>query len=91
MIQQQIDSECAGVAFSINLINNCYDEAVINANYGLGESVVSGKVTPDTFIVDKINNKIIKTDIGTKQLTIKLLPNGGTTNLSNPPTKKIPA
>lgn len=33
IVQQQIDSEKAGVGFSINPLNNCYDEAVIDANF----------------------------------------------------------
>ena len=39
---KQINSEVSGVGFSINPINNDYDEAVINSNFGLGESVVVG-------------------------------------------------
>ena len=38
IVQQQVDADAAGVAFSLNPLNNCYDQAVINANYGLGES-----------------------------------------------------
>jgi pyruvate,water dikinase len=48
IIQEQIASDCSGVAFSLNPLNNCYDEAVINANFGLGETVVAGLVTPDS-------------------------------------------
>ena len=40
VVQQQIDSEVAGVGFSLNPLTNDYDEAVIEANWGLGESVV---------------------------------------------------
>ena len=67
VIQQQVDADAAGVAFSLNPLNNCYDEAVINANEGLGESVVSGEVEPDQFIVDKNSSEIIETRIGAKQ------------------------
>ena len=42
VIMKQINSEVSGVGFSINPINNDYDEAVINSNFGLGESVVVG-------------------------------------------------
>ena len=42
VVMTQIRSDSAGVAFSLNPLNNCYDEVVINANFGLGESVVSG-------------------------------------------------
>jgi len=78
VIQQQVDAERAGVAFSINPLNNCYDEAVINANYGLGESVVSGESEPDVFVVDKVKHKIIEEHIGRKQTIIVLDPEGGT-------------
>ena len=51
MVRSDIGS--AGVSFSIDPETG-YDKAiVINSNYGLGESVVSGVVLPDEFIVDK--------------------------------------
>ncbi len=78
IIQQQLDAESAGVAFSLNPLNNCYDEVVINANHGLGESVVSGGVDPDVFVVDKLKHEILSTRIGSKQAVITLSPAGGT-------------
>jgi rifampicin phosphotransferase len=79
VIQQQIDADSAGVAFSLNPLNNCFDEAVINANHGLGESVVAGEADPDVFVVDKIKREISETRIGGKQAVIKLNRQGGTT------------
>ena len=79
IVQQQVDAESAGVAFSLNPLNNCYDEAVINANHGLGESVVSGDVDPDVFVVDKLKQEIIEIRIGGKQTVITLNHTGGTT------------
>jgi phosphohistidine swiveling domain-containing protein len=67
------------VAFSLNPVNNCYDEAVINANHGLGESVVSGDADPDVFVVDKMKHEIIETRIGNKQAVVILNQAGGTT------------
>ena len=78
-IQAQVDAESAGVAFSLNPVNNCYDEAVINANYGLGESVVSGDTDPDVFVVDKLKREILSTRIGAKQAVTTLNQAGGTT------------
>ncbi|MBN1579762.1 MAG: hypothetical protein JXA89_03605, partial [Anaerolineae bacterium] len=72
IVQQQIASETSGVAFSMNPINNAYDEAVINANLGLGESVVSGLVTPDTFVVDKLSRTILERKVGAKEHTVWL-------------------
>ena len=55
IVQQQVNSQVAGVAFSLNPLNNDYDEAVIDANWGLGESVVAGMAEPDHFVIDKTN------------------------------------
>jgi pyruvate,water dikinase len=73
VVQQQVDADCAGVAFSLNPLNNCYDEAVINANYGLGESVVAGEVEPDVFVVDKVARTILDAQVGSKEVVITLL------------------
>ncbi|MEN8905897.1 MAG: PEP/pyruvate-binding domain-containing protein [Clostridiales bacterium] len=78
IIQNQIDSEVSGVGFSLNPLNNCYDEAVFNANNGLGESVVSGMVTPDEIIIDKHSGKELKYSIGSKDKVIRLNKKGGT-------------
>ena len=78
IIQIQLNSTTSGVAFSLNPLNNCYDEAVINANAGLGESVVSGMVTPDEFVVNKVTKDIVEKTVGVKEQFIELLPEGGT-------------
>ncbi len=78
IVQQLVDADSAGVAFSLNPLNNCFDEAVINANTGLGESVVNGETDPDVFIVDKNKRQILDTRIGGKQLVVTLDREGGT-------------
>jgi phosphohistidine swiveling domain-containing protein len=78
IVQQQINAESAGVAFSLNPLNNCYDEAVINANFGLGESVVAGEAEPDLFVVDKPTCRILEARVGSKQTVIQLDQTGGT-------------
>ncbi len=78
IVQQQVDADAAGVAFSLNPLNNCYDEAVINANYGLGESVVAGEAEPDLFVVDKPNRRVTTAKVGSKQTVIQLNQAGGT-------------
>ncbi|MEO6062963.1 MAG: PEP/pyruvate-binding domain-containing protein, partial [Thermoflexales bacterium] len=84
VVQQQVDADSAGVAFSLNPINNCFDEAVINANHGLGESVVSGDADPDVFVVDKLRGEIIETRIGAKQAIVTLNSAGGATRSTRP-------
>ena len=78
VVQQQIDSEVSGVGFSLNPLTNDYDEAVIDANWGLGESVVAGLASPDHFVVDKVSAKLVEKKLGAKQVSIWLGRDGGT-------------
>lgn len=77
VVQEMLNSESSGVAFSINPVTNSYDECVINANFGLGESVVSGKVTPDYFVVEKYARKILDKKLGSKDSAIFASDSGG--------------
>jgi len=77
VVQEQIDSEVAGVAFSLNPLNNDFDELLINANWGQGESVVAGSASPDQFVIDKIEGRVIGKELGRKQSSIWLDPDGG--------------
>ena len=83
IIQEQISSDVSGVGFSLNPLNNCYDEAVINASFGLGEAIVSGIVTPDTYIVEKHTNTILDLDIAEKKISLHLKNNGGIVQKNN--------
>lgn len=58
VVQTMVDARAAGVAFSVNPIDNNKNDIVIEASFGLGEAVVSGQVTPDLYIVHKDNLKI---------------------------------
>jgi len=84
VVQQQIPAQAAGVAFSLNPVNNCYDEAAINANFGLGESVVSGMVSPDSFVVDKLSRAILAKKAGKKETSVWLDLDGGTYHQPSP-------
>ena len=69
VIQKMVESEKAGVLFTVNPINRNPDEMQINASYGLGESVVSGKVTADSYLCDK-QGKVKSCQIGSKETQI---------------------
>lgn len=78
VVMEQIKSEVSGVGFSLNPVNNDYDEAVFNSNWGLGETIVAGLVTPDEFVVDKITRRVKQKSIGLKEFSIWLCSDGGT-------------
>ena len=58
VIQRMVNSEKSGVMFSINPATNNTEEIMIEAAFGLGEVVVGGEVTPDTYIIDKSSLQI---------------------------------
>ena len=65
-VQKMVNSKSAGVTFTLNPVTGNTNQIVIEGNYGLGEAVVSGAVTPDDFIVDKRTVKIVDRRISKK-------------------------
>jgi pyruvate,water dikinase len=83
IVQKQIASEVSGIAFSLNPANNCYDEAMVSASFGLGESIVAGQVTPDTFVVEKVKKQILERKVASKAFGLWLEDGGGTVERNN--------
>ncbi|MBT0160278.1 phosphoenolpyruvate synthase [Candidatus Bathyarchaeota archaeon A05DMB-2] len=67
-VQKMVNSRAAGVMFTINPVNGNPDEIVIEGSYGLGETVVSGAVNPDDFVVDKNTMKVKERRIARKTI-----------------------
>ncbi len=78
VVQIQILSTRAGVMFTIDPASGDRDRLVIEGSLGLGESVVSGQVSPDRYVIDKSDLHILKRDVKRKELVIEPLPDGGT-------------
>jgi len=53
VVQRMVNSDIAGVMFSVNPATNNESEIMIEAAFGLGEAVVGGELTPDTYLIDK--------------------------------------
>ena len=67
-VQKMANSFTAGVMFTLHPANGDRSVIVIDSNFGFGESVVSGEVTPDHFVVNKITLDIIDRTISQKQI-----------------------
>ena len=76
LVQQLVASDVSAVVFSANPITGSRDEIVINASWGLGESIVGGTVTPDTFIVRKSDLAVRERVIADKQRMSVSAPRG---------------
>ncbi len=77
-VQRMVDAQVAGVLFTANPLTGRRHQAVIDANPGLGEAVVSGAVNPDHFVVNAETGEIIERRPGDKRVVIRSTPGGGT-------------
>ena len=87
IVQLMVDSEKAGVMFS-SQPSTGEPLVVIEAAWGLGESVVSGSVSPDNYVVDRQTKKIVDRYIATKEIMITKDPKTLKTTTTKVPAKK---
>lgn len=66
VIQKMIESEASGVAFSVHPITEDRNQMIIEAGFGLGEAIVSGQITPDSYVVEKEPRNILDININTQ-------------------------
>ena len=88
-VQKMVNSRVAGVMFTINPVTGDRSEIMIEGNYGLGETVVSGIVSPDDFLLDKETLSIKSRRIASKTIMYKRDPvTGKTIHLDVPDDKR---
>lgn len=63
VIQKMIQSEVSGIAFSVHPVTQDYNQLIIEAGLGLGEAIVSGSITPDSYVVEKQPRRIADKNI----------------------------
>ncbi len=76
LVQQLVHADVSAVVFSADPCRGLADQVVINATWGLGESLVSGTVTPDLYIVGKQSMQLLESRIGDKQTMCVSCPEG---------------
>lgn len=76
LVQELVPATAAGVLFTLHPVTERVDQLVVNANYGLGESVVSGRAEPDTFVLEKSTGKIVEKRLGAKRTICRLADRG---------------
>lgn len=67
VVQKMIDSQVSGIAFSVHPVEEDYEKIIIEAGYGLGEAIVSGQITPDSYVVSKKNLDILDKNISSQE------------------------
>jgi rifampicin phosphotransferase len=76
VVQRMVESEAAGVMFTANPSNGRRDQTTISAAWGLGESVVSGTVTPDSIVVEKESGRVLSRETADKGVMTVYSENG---------------
>lgn len=87
-VQKMVNSRAAGVMFTLNPVTGDTSQIVVEANYGLGEAVVSGSVNPDDFVVDKESLEIIERRVSKKTVQYMRDPKTGNTIHEEVPLEK---
>ena len=76
VVQKMVQSEISGIAFTVHPVTENRDHMVIEAGYGLGEAIVGGMVTPDTYVISKKNKTILDKNISKQKMMIVRSPKG---------------
>lgn len=66
-VPKMVNSRVSGVVFTLNPLNGDRSKITVDVSYGLGEAVVSGLVTPDYYLIDKVTLSTIKSTRGSKE------------------------
>ncbi len=77
VVQRMVESEVAGVAFSVHPVTEDAQRIIIEAALGLGESVVSGQVTPDSYVIGKADLLVVEKHVGAQERGLFRAQGGG--------------
>ncbi len=76
VVQKMVQSEVSGIAFTVHPVTEDYDRMIIEAGYGLGEAIVGGMITPDSYVIKKDGLEIEDKYISSQDMMISRSPEG---------------
>jgi pyruvate,water dikinase len=82
-VQYMVDARAAGVMFTLNPVSGDQSTIAIDAAWGLGEGVVSGEVTPDSYLYSKVTRELVKSEVGDKAKECLADPDAGGTRMGD--------
>ena len=77
VVQKMVDSEESGIAFSVHPVTQDENQIIIEAGFGLGEAIVSGSITPDSYVVDKQGFDILDINVNEQTKALYKKAKGG--------------
>jgi pyruvate, water dikinase len=89
VVQRQIASEKAGVGFCVHPVSGDRGVVVIEGSWGQGEEIVSGRVTPDMFVLEKETGRVLESKVADKKrMKVPSLDSGGLEEFNVPRTMR---
>jgi len=76
VVQKMVQSDISGICFTVHPVTEDRNQMVIEAGWGLGEAIVGGKITPDTYVISKKDWIIMDTNISDQEMMIIRQGNG---------------
>ena len=76
IVQQLVAADAAGVVFTADPVSGSRDRIIVEACWGLGEALVSGKVTPDRFVLSRKDLRVTERTVAVKTVEVVLAPDG---------------
>ena len=70
VVQKMVQSDASGVCFTVHPVTKDKNQMVIEAAWGLGEILVSGQITPDTYVIEKDTLNILDKNINSQEKMI---------------------
>lgn len=87
-VQKMVNSRTSGVMFTLNPTNGDRSKVVVEGSWGFGEAIVSGAVTPDKFVVDKVVREVNERTISEKRIECIYQPGNGVIHYDVDPTRQ---
>ena len=70
VVQKMVESDVSGICFTVHPVTEDNKQIIIEAGFGLGEAIVSGSITPDSYVLDKRNYSTIDANIAKQERKI---------------------
>jgi len=77
VVQKMVDSKESGIAFSVHPVTQDKNQIIIEAGFGLGEAIVSGSITPDSYVIDKQRFRILDINVNKQTKALYKKTKGG--------------
>ena len=85
VVQRQGPVQAAGVLFTLNPLTGREEEMMVEAAWGLGEAVVSGRVTPDRYVINAYEGRVLTRDVANQSVVLVAGDDGGVREEPLPP------